>query len=135
MTIREMHRKPGFYTELRALEANAIEERFRAFAPRWLEGIEIEFDGIRGQPQLDRLDIPEPGNTALPRRTTIYLTGQTTPGTPAFTWRYAAAFGSSVLRVQRAGQKRNDQLLAKRRYAKRADPRNRCTGAIFIGRV
>ncbi|MEC8164533.1 MAG: hypothetical protein VX079_08220, partial [Pseudomonadota bacterium] len=32
------------YTELRALEANAIEERFRAFAPRWLEGIEIEFD-------------------------------------------------------------------------------------------
>ena len=90
------------YNELRALEANAIEERFRAFAPRWLEGIEIEFDGIRGQPQLDRLDIPEPGNTALPRRTTIYLTGQTTPGTPAFTWRYAAAFGSSVLRVQRA---------------------------------
>ena len=73
------------YTELRALEANAIEERFRAFAPRWLEGIEIEFDGIRGQPQLDRLDIPEPGNTALPRRTTIYLTGQTTQGTPAFT--------------------------------------------------
>jgi len=90
------------YSELRTLEASALEARFRTFAPRWLYGIEIAFDGVRSQPNLDRLDIPAPGNTALPRRTTLYLTGTSALGTPAFTWRYAPAFGSSVLRVQRA---------------------------------
>ena len=133
MTIHEMHRK-RVYTGLRALEANAIEERFRAFAPRWLEGIEIEFDGTRDQPQLDRLDIPEPGNcAAAPDDYLSHRQDDTRHTRIHLAIRRRLRFQRSPRATRR--QQRNDQLLAKRRYAKRADPRNRCTGAIFIGRI
>ena len=90
------------YTRLRALSAPELTAEIEKFAPRWLEGLALSFDGIRVKPRLDRLEVPPVGDIELPRLTTLYLTGQAPSGTPEFRWQYDPKYGSSVLRVRRA---------------------------------
>ena len=91
------------YNQLRALPADGLRARMEEFAPRWLEGIRVEFDGTRVRPQIDAIDIPPPGDLSLARLSTVRLAGPIPPGAQKFRWQYAAEFGSSVLRVKRAG--------------------------------
>jgi hydrogenase/urease accessory protein HupE len=91
------------YNQLRALSADALRTRVEEFAPRWLDGIRVEFDGERVRPQLAAIEIPAPGDLALARLSTVRLAGPIPPGAQTFRWQYAAEFGSSVLRVKRAG--------------------------------
>ena len=90
------------YEELRALPREELANRFRASAKWWLDGIEITFNGIRAKPELMGVEVPAVGDLALPRITTLTLSGRTPSGMPTFRWRYDRAFGSSVLRVKRA---------------------------------
>lgn len=96
------------YKILRALPADELKTRIEAFAPRWLAGIEVEFDGKRVSPRIASIDVPPPGDVAVARLTTIELTGTIPAGTQKFGWRYAPDFGSSVLRVKQTG---SDQLV------------------------
>jgi HupE / UreJ protein len=91
------------YNRLRALPAEALRIRMEEFAPRWLDGIRVEFDGARVQPQIAAIEVPPPGDPALARLSTVRLGGPIPPGAQSFRWQYAAEFGSSVLRVKRAG--------------------------------
>jgi hypothetical protein len=91
------------YDELRALPAEALQSRVEGFAPRWLEGILIEFDGDRVRPRIARIDVPPPGDLAIARLTTVVLAGEAPKSARVLRWRYAPEFGSSVLRVKRAG--------------------------------
>jgi hypothetical protein len=70
--------------------------------PRWLEGIQLEFDGQRASPQVAAIEVPAVGDVALARLTTIRFEGQLPAGARELRWRYAAEFGSSVLRVEPA---------------------------------
>ncbi len=90
------------YNKLRLLSSEALTARIRAFAPRWLDGLEIAFDGTRSTPGLADIQAPPVGDADLARTTTLILKGRTPPGAPSFTWRYDPAFGDSVLRVRRA---------------------------------
>ena len=98
--------KAAQYDALRALSADALTQRFREFAPTWLAGIDILFDGQRVQPKMDRIKARAPGNLSRSRLTTIYLTGKIPPRALLFRWRYAAKFGSVVLRVKQVGDEK-----------------------------
>jgi hydrogenase/urease accessory protein HupE len=94
------------YDDLRALSPVDLEQKFRAFGPHWLAGINVSFDDARSELQLDRVEVPLTGDLSLPRVTTLYVTGRTPSDTSNFRWRYDMAFGSSVLRVKQAGDKK-----------------------------
>jgi hypothetical protein len=97
------------YDALRVLEPAELRQRIEAFLPRWLPGIEVEFDGQRVNPKVAAIDVPPTGDLGLARLTTIRLEGEIPPGAREFRWRYASEFGSSVLRVKRAG---DDEIVA-----------------------
>ena len=108
------------YDDLRALSPVDLEQKFRAFGPRWLAGINVSFDDARSELQLDRVEVPLKGDLSLPRATTLYVTGRTPSGTPNFRWRYDMAFGSSVLRIKQAGDKKTVAFWLK--DGKQSDP-------------
>jgi len=91
------------YNRLRALPARQLEERIRAFWPQYGDGLHLDFDGVRSTPLLTALDIPEPGDLARARLTTLRLTGSIPPGAKTLRWTYAPQYGGSVLRLHRAG--------------------------------
>jgi hydrogenase/urease accessory protein HupE len=90
------------YNRLRALPARKLEERIRAFWPQYRDGLRIDFDGVRSAPDLAALDVPEPGDLARARLTTVRLTGNIPPGAKTLRWSYAPQYGGSVLRLHRA---------------------------------
>ena len=91
------------YNRLRALPARKLEERIRAFWPQYRDGLRLDFDVVRSVPDLAALDIPEPGDLARARLTTVRLTGSIPPGAKTLRWTYAPQYGGSVLRLHRAG--------------------------------
>jgi hydrogenase/urease accessory protein HupE len=90
------------YNSLRALSARKLEERIRTFWPQYVEGLHLEFDAARSAPALAALDIPEPGDLARARLTTLHVTGNIPPGARTVRWQYAQQYGGSVLRLHRA---------------------------------
>jgi len=91
------------YNRLRALPARQLEERIRAFWPQYRDGLRLDFDGVRSMPELAALDIPEPGDLARARLTTLQLSGSVPPGARTVRWKYAPQYGGSVLRLHRVG--------------------------------
>jgi hypothetical protein len=91
------------YNQLRALPPDALTKRIEEFAPRFLAGIRIEFDRQQVTPRIASIEVPPVGDTALARLTIVRLDGQVPTGARSLRWHYAAEFGSSVLRVKRAG--------------------------------
>lgn len=97
------------YNQLRALSAADLRARFDQFAPRWLDGVGLAFDGTRQALRIARLDVPDVGDLKFARVSTIRLDGAIPPGTKSFRWSYAAEFGSSVLRLKRPGEALSEQ--------------------------
>lgn len=90
------------YNELRALPAPELEKRIRTFWPQYRDNLRLEFDGVRSAPELITLDIPETGDLALSRLTTVRFAGSIPPGSKTLRWTYAPQYGSSVLRLHRS---------------------------------
>ena len=91
------------YNSLRALSAADLKARFDAFAPRWLRDLAIGVDGQTAAMTVAGVDIPDVKDAALARISTIRLTGPLAADAKSFRWAYPAAYGTSVLRVKRAG--------------------------------
>lgn len=91
------------YNHLRALSARKLDERIHAFWPQYGDNLRLDFDGIRSVPTLTSIDIPDPGDLARARLTTLQLTGRIPPGAKTLRWTYAPQYGGSVLRLHRAG--------------------------------
>ncbi len=91
----------NLYDELRALSADELQARFTAFAPRWLEGVDLRFDNNRMKLRISSIAIPPPGDLALARISTVRFFGKIPPNSKFLTWSYAAQFGNNVLRVKR----------------------------------
>jgi hypothetical protein len=96
------------YNQLRALPAEDLRARFRQFSAQWLAGVHVEFDGNKVAPRIAAVDVPPVGDIALARLSTLRLSGDIPVSARDFRWRYAAEFGSNVLRVKRVG---DDQLV------------------------
>lgn len=94
------------YKSLRALPAPELQSRFMAFAQEWLKGVEIIFDGTRVRPEIAAIEVPPVGDPAFARISIVRLVGQAPAGTRDLVWRYAPAFGSSILRVTPPGDEK-----------------------------
>lgn len=87
------------YNRLRLLAPRALQPVIEAQLGTYLQGIDLRFDGLRAQPQPTTVDIPEVGDVALSRVTTLRLSGITPAGGKTVTLQYAARYGDCVLRV------------------------------------
>lgn len=86
------------YDALRALDAAALEARFRAFWPQMAEGFAIRSGDRALAPTLDTVTIPPPGNTKLVRTSTIRVRVDLPMGTETVVLGWARAFGALVVR-------------------------------------
>ena len=91
------------YDQLRRLPSAALRQRFEAFSPRWLTDLGLTIDGGPTALTIAAVAIPDVGDLALARISTVKLSGPVPPGATRFGWSYPAAFGATVLRVKRAG--------------------------------
>ncbi len=88
------------YNFLRALPPEALRAAFEANAARYLDGIELRFDGERARFAPAGMEVPPVGDVSLSRQSTVRLGGAAPAGAKALTFIYAARFGSCVLRVR-----------------------------------
>ena len=88
----------------RALSSADLEAEFTGFESRFLNGIELRFDGRSLPPGSLAIKIPGIGDLGVERLSTITLAGRVPPGASEFSWVYAPGFGESALRVGTASQ-------------------------------
>lgn len=88
------------YNRLRALAPDALRTVIEADVARYLDGIELQFDGTRVRPALSELKIPPVGDVALSRQTTMRFAGTAPAAAKELAFSYAERFGSCVLRVR-----------------------------------
>jgi hydrogenase/urease accessory protein HupE len=88
------------YNRLRALAPEALRKVIEADAARYLDGIELQFDGAPVRPELSGIEVPPVGDVALSRQTTMRLTGALPAAAKTLTFSYAGRFGSCVVRVR-----------------------------------
>ena len=88
------------YNRLRALPPEELRKVIEAYAARYLDGVELRFDGMRASPALAGIEVPPVGDVALSRQTTVRLGGAVPAAAKTLTFSYAARFGSCVLRVR-----------------------------------
>ena len=88
------------YNRLRGLAPEALRAVFEKQAARYLEAIDVQFDGAPVPLALAGVEIPPVGDVALSRQTTVRLSGAAPAGAKTLTFSYHKRFGSCVLRVQ-----------------------------------
>jgi hypothetical protein len=88
------------YNRLRALAPEALRAVIEAHVTRYLEGIDLRFDGAPVRPALAGIEVPPVGDVALSRQTTMRLGGAAPAAAKTLTFSYAERFGSCVLRVR-----------------------------------
>ena len=91
------------YDRLREMPPEALSREFRAFAPLFLDRLDIDFDGGEAAPTISEITIPPVDNTSLARISNVTLTAQVPAGTRSFTWRLDRSLGDSVVRVRAPG--------------------------------
>lgn len=91
------------YNALRALAPADLKTRLGEFAPRWLDGIGVEFNGRRAPLSIVSIDVPASADTALARISTVHLAGSVPADASTMRWSYAKSFGASVVRLMREG--------------------------------
>lgn len=91
------------YKALRALPPQALRARFQAFAPDWMARIHVAFDDARAPLALGEIVVPDDADPQLARISGVVLVGERPTDAKTLRWQYPIAFGSSILRVHRAG--------------------------------
>jgi hydrogenase/urease accessory protein HupE len=91
------------YDQLREMQPAELTRLVREYEADYLGGVHIAFDGQEATLRLTNVQVPEVGDTGVERLTTLTLLGKAPAGTRQFTWRYAADYGASALRVGRTG--------------------------------
>ena len=99
------------YRQLRSLDAKKLEEKFKRFESNYQKGLRLSISKNALEKQtvkwkLDKVIIPEVGDTRLSRQSTIsYKTTISYPVNLA-TWQYAQQYGDNVLRFLRQGDQK-----------------------------
>jgi len=88
------------YNRLRALAPDALRKMIEAEAARYLDGIELQFDGAPVRLNLSGTEVPPVGDIALSRQTMMRLTGTVPAAVKTLTFSYASRYGSCVVRVR-----------------------------------
>ena len=96
------------YDALRVLPPDALREKFVPFEKTLLEKIDMFADGLEVELAIEKVTIPEPGYTKVPRISVIELTGTLERSTKELGWYYPAAFGDNAVRVRQVDEE-NEQ--------------------------
>ena len=86
------------YLALRDLSASDLTERFIAFAPTYADGLTLALNDQPIPLERQSTNIPQTGDTAVARLSTITYSATLPGGSGMLSWRYAEPFGNSVLR-------------------------------------
>lgn len=87
------------YESLRRSSSAELLQAFEDFSSQFLEGIFLVVDGVRQQPSISDVLIPDVGDATLARNSVLTLTGTLPSGAKSLVWRWDADFGPAVLRV------------------------------------
>ncbi len=87
------------YDALRAMPPKEFAAEIEGFVPKWVDGIELDFEGQRSVPVFESAEVPETPDLAVQRLSTVVLRGVIPSGASSFTWRYDPYFGESAVRV------------------------------------
>lgn len=88
----------GDYDSLRALDADALRERFDGFAPQFLSALEVQADGRTVLMRVQDLEIGEIGDVELPRSSQLTLAGTMPDGATSVSVGWPDGYGTLVLR-------------------------------------
>lgn len=88
------------YDRLRALAPEPLAARIREFAPSYLAGVGVEIDGRPVTPSLHSVVVPPQPDLSLARFTSVSVDGDIPVGAREIRVRYAATYGSVVVRFQ-----------------------------------
>jgi len=91
------------YDRLRATEPAGLITAFDGFRERWLAGVLLQADNQPLQLDYAGAEVPDVGDVARQRISTVRLQGQLPRDTQWLIWRYDEFFGESAVRVSVAG--------------------------------
>ena len=91
------------YDQLREMSPTELTRLIRENEADYLDSVHIAFDGQETALTLLDVQVPEVDDTGVERLTTLTLRGKVPAGARQLTWRYAADYGASALRVRRDG--------------------------------
>ena len=92
-----------FYRSLRELSASELEKRLRDFEPGLRNLLTLEFDAGPTDLELHAVEIPPVGDTRLSRNSRIVYRAGVPAGTTRLRWRFAEAYGDSLVRFHPPG--------------------------------
>ena len=96
--------KAEIYDRLRRLPAEALTSAFAPLQSEFVEAMALSFDGAKVPLELTRVEVPQVGDPALARISTLYLSGAARPGAQTMTWSGGERLGENVLRITRGGE-------------------------------
>lgn len=90
------------YDRLRALPSSDLQDEWRAFAPAFIDGINLQVDDDKVPLEVGSVAIPATGDTALPRISQIVLRGDYPAAAENLSWQLDRRLGDSVFRIRAA---------------------------------
>ena len=94
------------YDALRVLDAKTLGERFQPFRQSFLNQIRLEAGQKTVPLTINKIQIPEPGYTKVPRISTIHLGSTLDFSSESLTWYYPERFGDNAVRVRQVDKQK-----------------------------
>ena len=88
------------YDEFRKLQADQLHEAFVPFQSNFISSISLRAGDTDIELVIDKVEVPAPGYTKVPRISVIYLSGELPSGSESLQWYYPEKFGDNAVRVQ-----------------------------------
>ncbi len=94
------------YDQLRVLSADKLKAEFILFEKQFLTSIKLETENKQLINQIEKIFIPLPGYTKVPRTSIITLTGNIPRNSKTITWYYPKIFGNNAVRVRQVDKEK-----------------------------
>lgn len=93
------------YDVLRKMQDVLLQTEFEQFKETFLNSVKLtDLDGNSIKLTLQKVKIPEPGYTKVPRISIINLTGNVDLSVPSLTWYYPMEFGDNAVRLRQVDE-------------------------------
>jgi hypothetical protein len=92
------------YDVYREMQADELTVAFEPFREKFLAGVDLKLDGVSAELAIDKVEIPEPGYTKVPRISVITLTTRVDRSARQLTWYYPLSFGDHATRVRQVDE-------------------------------
>ena len=94
------------YDILRKLQPDQLKLKFRPFQTTFIENIKLKLDNKISELTINKVDIPLPGYTKVPRTSIIYLSGKIPRQVKELSWYYPQKFGDYAVRVRQVDEEK-----------------------------